>query len=81
MATNESLQLTSVELLKKFCSSEQVFQTFRFLQNETKEYVLSLHLDAKNRVCCVDEVALVHYGTIIYDVRCGWLGSKRQYVC
>ncbi len=46
------------EPLKKFCNSEQVFQTFRFLQNETKECVLSLHLDAKNRICCVDEVAI-----------------------
>lgn len=47
-----------VEPLKKFCNSAQVFQVFRFLQNETKECVLSLHLDAKNRVCCVDEVAV-----------------------
>lgn len=47
-----------VEPLKKFCNSAQVFQTFRFLRNETKEYVLSLHLDAKYRVCCVDEVAI-----------------------
>ena len=46
-----------VEPFKKFSNSAQVFQTFKFLQNETKECVLSIHLDAKHRVCCVDEVA------------------------
>ena len=47
-----------VEPLKKFSSSKQVFETFKFLQNETKEYFITLHLDAKNRICCIDEVSI-----------------------
>ena len=37
--------------------SQAVFDTFRFLQQETKEHFLSLHLDSKNRLICVDHVA------------------------
>ena len=36
-----------VEPLKKFSSSKQVFETFKFLQNETKEYFITLHLRMK----------------------------------
>ena len=41
----------------RYTSSSQVFDTFSFLQNETKEYFLALHLDGKNRVICVDMVS------------------------
>lgn len=42
----------------KYISPDQVFDTFRFLQRETKEYFFALHLDGKNRICCVDEVSV-----------------------
>lgn len=41
----------------RYTSSSQVFDTFSFLQNETKEYFLALHLDGKNRIVCVDMVS------------------------
>jgi DNA repair protein RadC len=44
--------------LKKYSNPEQIFDTFHFLQHETKEYFMALHLDAKNRICCVDEVSI-----------------------
>lgn len=42
----------------RFNSPEQVFDTFRFLRHETKEYFFAIHLDGKNRICCVDEVSV-----------------------
>jgi len=41
----------------QYTSSSQVFDTFSFLQEETKEYFLALHLDGKNRVICVDMIS------------------------
>jgi DNA repair protein RadC len=37
--------------------SQSVFETFRFLQQETKEHFVALHLDSKNRLVCIDLVA------------------------
>jgi DNA repair protein RadC len=42
----------------RFTSPEQIFQTFSFLNNETKEYFYTLHLDGKNRICCIDQVSV-----------------------
>lgn len=42
----------------RFTCPEQVFNTFSFLRHETKEYFFTIHLDGKNRICCVDEVAI-----------------------
>ena len=42
----------------RYNSPEQVFNTFNFLRYETKEYFFSIHLDGKNRICCVDEVSV-----------------------
>ena len=42
----------------RYTSPEQVFNTFNFLRHETKEYFFSIHLDGKNRICCVDEVSV-----------------------
>jgi DNA repair protein RadC len=44
--------------LTRYISPEQVFDTFNFLRRETKEYFFALHLDGKNRICCVDEVSV-----------------------
>jgi len=42
----------------RFTAPAQVFDTFNFLRQETKEYFFALHLDGKNRICCVDEVSV-----------------------
>ena len=36
----------------------QVFEAFRWLNQETKEYFLSLHLDGKNRIICIDIISI-----------------------
>ena len=43
---------------KRYTSPQQLFETFRFSQNETKEYFLSLHLDGKNRIVAVEIVSV-----------------------
>ena len=41
------------------CSSpETVFELFRDLARETKEYFVSLHLDTKNRILCYEVVSI-----------------------
>ena len=42
----------------RYTSPKQVFDTFSFLRHETKEYFFAIHLDGKNRICCVDEVSV-----------------------
>ncbi|GFE60600.1 JAB domain-containing protein [Geobacter sp. AOG2] len=42
----------------RYSSPDQVFATFGFLRQETKEYFFAIHLDGKNRICCVDEVSV-----------------------
>jgi DNA repair protein RadC len=42
---------------RRYTSAPEVFETFGFLQQETKEYFLALHLDGKNRVVCIDMVS------------------------
>ena len=42
----------------RYTSPNQVFNTFNFLKHETKEYFFAIHLDGKNRICCVDEVSV-----------------------
>jgi DNA repair protein RadC len=41
----------------RYTSASEVFSTFAFLQQETKEYFMALHLDGKNRVVCIDMVS------------------------
>lgn len=41
----------------RFTSPLQIFQTFNFLNLETKEYFMALHLDGKNRIICIDIVS------------------------
>jgi len=42
----------------RFTSPLQIFNTFSFLINETKEYFYTLHLDGKNRIVCIDQVSV-----------------------
>ena len=39
-------------------SSAAVFELFRFLQEESKEHMFSLHVDSKNRLICVELVSV-----------------------
>lgn len=43
---------------RKITSSNDVYQLFRYLVHETKENFLALHLDAKNKIICVDQVSV-----------------------
>lgn len=43
---------------ERYTSPEQIYETFRFLRNETKEYFFSIHLDGKNRIICIDMVSV-----------------------
>lgn len=38
----------------RYTSPTQIYDTFSFLQEETKEYFICLHLDGKNRILCCD---------------------------
>lgn len=42
----------------RYTSAAEVYNTFCYLQQETKEHFLSLHLDGKNRILCVDPVSV-----------------------
>lgn len=42
----------------RFTAPSQVFETFSFLMRETKEMFLTLHLDGKNRIICLDLVSI-----------------------
>jgi DNA repair protein RadC len=44
--------------LSRFTSPLQIFQIFSFLNRETKEYFISVHLDGKNRIICMDTVSV-----------------------
>lgn len=42
----------------RFTAPQQVYETFSFLMKETKEQFLTLHLDGKNRIICMDLVSI-----------------------
>ena len=42
----------------RFTSPIQIFNIFNFLNNETKEYFFTMHLDGKNRIVCIDQVSV-----------------------
>jgi DNA repair protein RadC len=42
----------------RFTTPSQVYETFSFLMKETKEKFLTLHLDGKNRIICMDLVSI-----------------------
>jgi DNA repair protein RadC len=43
---------------RRITSSKDVYELFRYLIHETKEHFLALHLDAKNKIICVDQVSV-----------------------
>ena len=42
----------------RYSSPSQVSDTFQFLMKETKEQFITLHLDGKNRIICMDLVSI-----------------------
>jgi len=42
----------------RYTSPTQIFETFSFLQNETKEFFCTAHLDGKNRIVCLEIVSI-----------------------
>jgi len=42
----------------RYTSPSQIFETFSFLREETKELFLTVHLDGKNRIVCVEIVSI-----------------------
>ena len=42
----------------RFTSPQQIFEIFHNLMLETKEHFITLHLDGKNRILCIDRVSV-----------------------
>lgn len=42
----------------RFTAPSQVYETFSFLMQETKEMFICLHLDGRNRIICCDLVSI-----------------------
>lgn len=42
----------------RYTAPQQVYETFSFLMNETKEMFMTLHLDGKNKIICADIVSI-----------------------
>ena len=42
----------------RYTAPVQVFEMFKFMMEETKEVFLTLHLDGKNRIICLDLVSI-----------------------
>jgi DNA repair protein RadC len=54
---------------QRYTSPEQIFETFKFLQHETKEHFVTLHLDGKNRILCAEIVSIGSLGQSIVTAR------------
>jgi len=53
----------------RYSSPSQVLDTFRFLNKEPKEQFITLHLDNKNRILCMDIVSIGGLNQSIVDMR------------
>jgi len=42
----------------RFTSPQQIFEIFQDLRLEAKEHFITLHLDGKNRILCIDRVSV-----------------------
>ena len=42
----------------RYTAPQQVYEAFKFLMAETKEMFITLHLDGKNKIVCVDLVSV-----------------------
>ncbi len=48
---------TAQYVSKTISDAQTVYALFSFLQQETKEHFIALHLDVKNRILCIDRVS------------------------
>ena len=53
----------------RYTSPSQVSDTFQFLMKETKEMFITLHLDGKNRIICLDIVSIGSLNQSIVHMR------------
>ncbi len=53
----------------RYTSPSQVSDTFQFLMKETKEMFITLHLDGKNRIICMDVVSIGSLNQSIVHMR------------
>ena len=53
----------------RYTSPREVYETFHFLMKETKEQFITLHLDGKNRIICMDVVSVGSLNQSIVDMR------------
>jgi DNA repair protein RadC len=53
----------------RYTAPDQIFETFKFLKHETKEHFMTLHLDGKNRILCIDMVSVGSLNKSIVNVR------------
>jgi DNA repair protein RadC len=60
---------TSEYSAKAISNAQEVYYLFSFLQQETKEHFIALHLDAKNRILCIDKVSVGTMTTSIIHPR------------
>ncbi len=54
---------------QRYSSPAQVSDSFQFLMKETKEMFLTLHLDGKNRIICLDVVSIGSLNQSIVEPR------------
>ena len=54
---------------RRITSSRDVYELFRYLIHETKEHFIALHLDAKNKIICVDQVSVGSLSSSIVHMR------------
>ena len=52
------------EKLSSISNAEQIYEIFKDLENESKEKLLTVNLDIKNRILCFELVALGSLGSI-----------------
>jgi len=50
-------EVTEEYVTKTISNTQTVYALFSFLQQETKEHFIALHLDTKNRILCIDRVS------------------------
>ena len=43
---------------KSITNSRDIYELFSYLSRETKEHFISIHLDTKNRIICVDTISV-----------------------
>ena len=53
----------------RYSSPAQVSDTFQFMNKEPKEQFITLHLDGKNRIICMDVVSVGSLNQSIVDMR------------